>query len=660
VIDQAGLLEVPNGTASIPSPALLQQLTQARQARLAAALVAIRQRYDTADDDAALRRYEADQAHQQAQRFAVPQPISLPSFTTSPPHTFDDTLSYARLTIAGVPAVASYVKGAALLEVGLAFDLQAVPSRLYRYLPLLPSLLRSIGLQEGEAVTTFRAFEERTQHDIYRLETRYSTNPDAERYELMITAAGVGLQEFRTALESVQRITQANALGLDNLPRLRDLLQQHLSLESTLTQRPEEEWIETLAKAFRYQRNQLYLSLIAPPTRAHHLHRLNWLLAGPVPADILQDLQAFASQFLSPLRTASVTEMAQMLADVQERGLRRQLIDYWRTQLQAWPPALVWEGLQRVSAEALSDLQLGPAQAIREMRELQGLVLNRSRMRLWLVGDARLLQRARPHIETLVRSFARREVDPPSDHATPIVWSRLRRRHPELAIGYPAFLGYVHEESVAGNVVVIAKGPTYRDLDEGSMVAVLAGKWLAGTGPHTWYKKTWEAGLAYGNGLDVRPREGTILYYADRCPSVRATLAFVRRLADEGPRLTQTSAVDYALAQVFAFSRTALSASARAEALAIDFREGVTPERMRHFSQKLLGLRRDPRLRERLHEALPRVVAAVTLGDGDASAQAAAQSIFFVIAPERQLAELEGDIPGKLLPRLWPSDFWLE
>jgi hypothetical protein len=183
---------------------------------------------------------------------------------------------------------------------------------------------------------------------------------------------------------------------------------------------------------------------------------------------------------------------------------------------------------------------------------------------------------------------------------------------------------------------------------------------LPGTGPHPWYKKTWEAGLAYGNGLDVRPREGTILYYADRCPSVRATLAFVRTMAQEVSGLMQVSSIDYALAQTFAFSRTSLSASARAEALAIDLREGLTPERMQHFSQTLLRLRKDPRLLQRLHEALPRVVAAVTLRDGDPHTKAAAESIFFVIAPERQLAELEGDIPGKRLPRVWPSDFWLE
>jgi hypothetical protein len=276
------------------------------------------------------------------------------------------------------------------------------------------------------------------------------------------------------------------------------------------------------------------------------------------------------------------------------------------------------------------------------------------------MGDPRLLQQARPHVEALVRSLPRRRTDAARVDATPIVWPRLGSRHPELAIGYPAYVGYIHEGSLTGNIVVTAKGPTYGDVDEPSVVTVLAAKLLAGTGPHTWYKHTWEAGLAYGNGLDIRPREGTILYYADRCPSVRSTLAFVRTRGEEVPQLTPSSSIDYALAQTFAFSRTALSPSARAEAMAIDLREGLTPERMRRFSQALLQLRSDPRLIERLLEALPQVVSAITLGQGDASAKAAARSIFFVIAPERQLAELEDDIPGKLLPRIWPSDFWLE
>ena len=111
-------------------------------------------------------------------------------------------------------------------------------------------------------------------------------------------------------------------------------------------------------------------------------------------------------------------------------GIAGQLIDYWQGQLQAWPPALVWEGLRRLSAEALADLQGGPAQAIQEMRELQGLILNRSRLRLWLMGDRRLLQQARPQVEALVRSFPQRRVEASRVDEMPAVWPRLRTRYP--------------------------------------------------------------------------------------------------------------------------------------------------------------------------------------------------------------------------------------
>jgi hypothetical protein len=81
---------------------------------------------------------------------------------------------------------------------------------------------------------------------------------------------------------------------------------------------------------------------------------------------------------------------------------------------------------------------------------------------------------------------------------------------------------------------------------------------------------------------------------------------------------------------------------------------------MQRFSHILRRLRGDPQLLQRLRDTVPRVVATVTLGPEQRALQAAAQTVFFVIAPESQLAELEGDIPGNLLPRVWPSDFWLE
>jgi hypothetical protein len=141
---------------------------------------------------------------------------------------------------------------------------------------------------------------------------------------------------------------------------------------------------------------------------------------------------------------------------------------------------------------------------------------------------------------------------------------------------------------------------------------------------------------------------------------VRATLAFARHLAQKGAQALPASALDYALAQTFAFSRTALSPTARAEAIAIDFKEGLTPAHMHRFSQELQRLRTDPGLLQQLQDSVPGVVSTLTLSPEHRPLQSATQTLFFVIAPEAQLTELEADIPGQLLPRLWPSDFWLE
>jgi Zn-dependent M16 (insulinase) family peptidase len=660
LIARAGLLEMPYGTAALPTPEMQRWLEQEQQTRLAAEVVALRTHYDTSDDQEALRRLAADQARQHDHPAMVDQAVALPSFTASPPQSFDDTLEYTQVTVAGVPAVISAVEGASLAEIGLAFDLRAVPPRLYRYLPLLPGLLRSIGLRDDGNATTHQAFEDRVQRHLHRLETNYRLNPEVNRYELVIKASGVGFEELQATLEYIRRVTHDNDLSAHNLLRINDLLQYHLTFEKAQTQRPEEEWIETLVKAFRFQDNHLFLSLSAYPTRLHHLNRLTWLLTGPVPAEVLADLRTFAAGLLESLRGLSVVEMEQMLADMQETELRGQLIDYWRAQLHAWPTPLVWRGLQGLSAEVLADLQVGYTRALQEMEELQALVLNRSRLRLWLVGDRPLLQHAHPHVEALVQSFQRRDMGEAHVDAVPLVWERLRRRQPELSADYPAYVGYVREDAVTGSVMATAKGPTYRQVDAQSLVELLAAKVLAGTGPHTWYKKTWEAGLAYGNGLDVRPREGTVLYYADRCPSVRATLAFVRHLAQDVSWLSEPSYIDYALAQIFNFSRLGQPWGERADAMANDLAAGLTPAQMQRFSQRILQLRQDPTLLEAVRQALPRLLARVTPREGDLAIQSDAQSIFFVIAPERQLAELEADTPWRPWARVWPSDFWLE
>jgi Zn-dependent M16 (insulinase) family peptidase len=660
VIQRAGLLDVPYGTASIPTPAVQQQLERAQQDRLAATLVALRQTYHTTDDQEVLRRVEADQTLLNKHRAVLAPPIAWPAFTSHPPLTFDDTLQYAKRQMAGVPVIISYVDGAARADVGLAFDLRGVPPRLFRYLPLLPGLIRSIGLRKGPAVTPYHDVDQRVQREFYGLDVAYRTNPAAHRYELVITASGVGTSEFTAAIEAVRQFTHHNDLHLDNLSRIEDLLDQSLTAEEAVTKQPEEDWIEALAMAFRYQTNPLFLSLSAHPTRIHQLQRLRWLLTGPVAAEALRELQTFATTRLASLRTVSVEAIEQILAHGQEPGLKGQLVDYWRTSLTALPPAVIGEGLQRLSDEVFSDLQVGKVQAMADMRELQAIILNRARLRVWVVGDPAVLTTSHRHLEALVRSFPWGRLKAKPLEAQPVVIRRLQARQARVTAGYPWYVGYVREHASTGSIVATAKGPDARQRAPEALAEVLAGKWLAGTGPHTWYKKTWEAGLAYGNGLDVRPRDGTVLYYADRCPSLQATLAFVRALTQDLSRVMDQSPMDYAFAQSFAFSRAAQSFTARGDAMATDLAEGVTPARIRRFSHALLRLRADPQLLARIRQALPRVVTKVMPGPEDLRTKATAQSLFFFIASPSQLDAVEDELPGIPVYRIWPSDFWLE
>ena len=134
----------------------------------------------------------------------------------------------------------------------------------------------------------------------------------------------------------------------------------------------------------------------------------------------------------------------------------------------------------------------------------------------------------------------------------------------------------------------------------------------------------------------------------------------MRALTQDLSRVTDQPPLDYAFAQIFAFSRAAQSYTARGDAMATDLAEGVTPARMRRFSHALLRLRTDPQLLARIRQALPRVVAKVMAGPEDSMAKATAQSLLFFIAPHSQLNAVEDEFPGIPVYRIWPSDFWLE
>jgi len=221
-------------------------------------------------------------------------------------------------------------------------------------------------------------------------------------------------------------------------------------------------------------------------------------------------------------------------------------------------------------------------------------------------------------------------------------------------------VGFVNPDGVTGNIIAYADFPGYVQVDHKSLVNLLSSKLLSGSGPHSFHMKALEAGLAYNSFLTSDPEFKLTWYYADRSPDIPSLLGLVESTAAKVSDLRDPYLVDYALRQSFPFPRAALTFSERGKALAQDIRDGNTPERVRRFSEAILSLRQDPHLASELTQSALTSISEVFLGKKYHKEQQASRSIFFFIAPEKILADIEHRLPIPKLLRLWPSDYWIE
>jgi hypothetical protein len=116
--------------------------------------------------------------------------------------------------------------------------------------------------------------------------------------------------------------------------------------------------------------------------------------------------------------------------------------------------------------------------------------------------------------------------------------------------------------------------------------------------------------------------------------------------------------VEYAVANTFG-ARTGDTYEQRADAMATDLVEGVTPERVRAFRTRLLALRSRPGLSDAIHARLTTVYGEVI---PSLSSDVPDGALWFVIGPDAQLAHYEAELratrPKATLLRLYPRDYW--
>jgi Zn-dependent M16 (insulinase) family peptidase len=658
---------VPFIEAAKPNPALMRQASEERAARLAAETARLRQQYGAASDQQALERYRADydaatKVIEDAEKMAAPA-----KFLEHPPMTLDDALEYKTSKLPrGVPMVSSFFESMTSATTGLALRLDGVPEDRLVYVSLLPELLMNSGVIEDGKVVTYEEMTQRLRNEILSLDAGFSINTTTDRDEMVMRGSGNNAAESKRAIEWMELALYHPYWRMENLPRLRDYVDQALGRMRRTMQGAEENWVRNPETAYRKQANPLMLSTSSFLTRVHSAQRLRWMLKdggsdavyaflaelGDV-AGSRDERKAILAEILDG-RYAGAAKLSE-----KERGLAVEAARDLEASLGDIPDSSLAADWRYLCGQMARDLRQGPERTLAILDEVRRSMLVTGGARVFVIGSEANQAQLSPGIQRLTAGLR----NAPFQKA---VYAPVRRIDARLiardaGAGAPLFVGLLNANSQGGVFVNSAPLTSYHDTSRDALLDYLAVNLYGGGGAHSVFMKTIGAGLAYSNGISVSLGSGRIGYYAERTPELPQTLKFVigvLRSAQPDASLTE-----YAIAGAFQATRVASSYETRGESMAADLADGLPPDVIRRFHQAILDLKKSPDLQAELFRRTPLVDAKVLPGLGT-KAKDVEGAVYFVIGPEKQLTAWEEylkreDSAEARVWRLYPRDFWL-
>ncbi|HUP96593.1 MAG TPA: hypothetical protein VM073_01560 [Usitatibacter sp.] len=643
-----------------PNTGLVEQEAKERDARLAEETERLRARHG-GDVQAALARYsgEIDKELGEIEAASKVPPMA---FLKSPPMTLDDDLRFeARRLPNGVPIIASRFDNMTGVMAGIALKVDGVPRDELRYLSLLPNLMSSVGVIENGKPVAYEAMRERLRREVLTLNAGFSSNVRTGRVELTVRGAGIGLEESGRALNWMQLVMHSPDWRPENLPRIRDVVDQALAAHRNTTQSPEEYWVNDPANAYRMQRHPAWLATSSFLTRTYNALRLRWQLkdAGP-DADAVG---AFLSRLVDSSGNLQRPQLSALLAKTPalegpQLALAQEALRDLQLALDDIPDTSLQADFAYLANAMRDDLLAPPSEALARLDTLRKRLLRTGAARMFVAGPQEMTTILTPRIESLA---ARLETA-----SAPAIWhggdglidARLQQREPDAQ---PMHVGLFAPNKQGGVIMTSVPSAQYSDFSDRELqLDFLTARLHGGAAPHSAFSKTVGAGLAYSNGIRGTVSSGRVGYYAERTPELPQTVRFVVDLIKE----TKPNPwyAEYVMALAFQESRAAGTYEARAEAIAADLADGQTPEQVRRFRRSLLELRKDRNLARKMFERRDRVHGAIVPGF-DPHARPVPGTISFAIGPDKQLDAwneyLRSAAGGARLYKLYPRDFWM-
>ena len=639
---------VPYGVVAKPNTELRKQIDTARDKRIADELARLQGVYKLTTAAETLARYQTDYVAATPEQAAT----ELPPLVATPPMTFDDSLTYETGELDGVRTFTALFDSMQSARWELSFDLRgAVAPDDQMYLAALPELLNASGVIDGGAPISASDMKDRLRSEVLSLGVSYIGNNRTLRSELMFAGQGLGAEEDKNALAWIRRVMLAPDWRIENLPRLRDIVDQALTTRRTRMVGAEEDWVSDPRDAWWHQ-DSLQAHTASFLTQEFDLHRLRWMLEDPrdptLQAEGVAMLNKLAAQKSKP-RAQLVALCAQLASS--DKPITRDAGKELGALLADLPDDSLARDWDFVTREMAKDLAFGAPAAIAKLAHVRSQIVTAQRARI--VETAATATRDALAAETKALVDA---LPPGGSKAPPAVKNGMRAR---LAARVPAAAHamYVGLNAPSTSSGVFENLAPATQLSDDNVLDYLASNLYTGHGAHSMFMKTWAAGLAYSNGIHPNVANGVLEYYAERCPLLPQTIRFVtEQLRSEKPN---PNIARYAIAGAFD-SRIADRFERRASAMAANLVDGIPPDLVRAFRTRVLEQSKRADLAADLYARMPGVYAKVLPGLG----APAPDAINFVIGNAKQLAAYQDYLHtavGKTatLFTLYPRDFWL-
>jgi Zn-dependent M16 (insulinase) family peptidase len=578
--------------------------------------------------------------------------------------SIDEDLKYTSTKLAsGVPIVSSTFENMSSATLGLALRVDSASREHLRYLSLLPGLLTRVGVITAKGPVSYEEMSERLRKEILRLDANFSTNPRTNRVELMVRGAGLGADEAKRAIEWMSLVLHHPDWRVENLARIRDVVDQTLSGLRNTMQGSEESWVNNPANAYRMQTSPTYLAADSFLTRTHNALRLRWLLkdAPAQPMEMAAWFNKLANQKGTRAELKALLAKPELIAELSPAGqaIAKDAVKDLDLTLIEIPDSSLSHDFNYVVTAMRDDLMTPPSRALAKLNELRQLLLHRGNARMWSVSSAAMQKTLTPAIESLSASLAEGGGGTLPAGTDRHVDRRLLGR--DDTAKNPVYVGLIAPNMKGGVIITSVPSAHYADAnDREKQLDYLTSRLFAGYGAHAVFLKTLAAGLAYSNGIRGGVQGARIGYYAERTPEIPQTVKFVVDTIKSGERDARLA--DYAIAQVFGESRAAGTYENRAEQMANDLADNQTPDQVRKFRASILELRKDANLGNTLFDRKDAVYGRLLPGYG-VKAKDVPDAIYFTIGPDKQQDAWEAYVHNAegaetKLWRLYPRDFW--